>query len=213
MFFTLEGVDGTGKSTVCRILKNDRLPSSKFLFTREPYDQDFAKVNIYPEKDPMTKLFGFLYDRAYHCNTIEASLNAGHHVICDRYYDSTVAYQLIQLNENAQIPYTFEELMYFNKYFLRPDHTYLLICDVDVIRERLEERERSVPTVDEMNFIGRVQNAYIKISRLDFARFTVLDTGYTNPGDIADYIEFDIRKRTACVQPTGSSQPKPKPKP
>ena len=98
---TFEGDDGTGKSTQLSSLEEYLSPKvSKVIKTREPGGTDVAeairRVILSPDyhKNPIVDLFLFSAARAHHTNElIIPALKAGYTVLCDRYSDSTIAYQ------------------------------------------------------------------------------------------------------------------------
>ena len=101
-FITLEGGEGTGKSTQARLLA-DRLAAAGIdcLVTREPGGSPFAEEiralllggNL-PARTPIAEALLFLAARADHvAKTIAPALDAGCWVICDRFSDSTLVYQ------------------------------------------------------------------------------------------------------------------------
>ena len=95
MFIAIEGIDGSGKSTQSLKLSEwlEERTNTKTIRTHEPYSfREFilTSKNI----SPMSELLLFLADRAEHLNrVILPAIEAGHHVICERYNDSTLAYQ------------------------------------------------------------------------------------------------------------------------
>lgn len=101
-FVTIEGCDGVGKSTQVRLLKErfEREGIDAF-FTREPGGTTIAErireiiLEKYAEKmDPLTELLLYEACRRQHTAiAIEKQLKDGKLVICDRYVDSTLAYQ------------------------------------------------------------------------------------------------------------------------
>lgn len=101
MFITIEGIDGSGKSTqslmIARWLE-DRT-GREIVRTFEPGgwpDGKTLREFILSNGNlcAMSELLLFLADRAEHLHrVIVPSLEAGHHVICERYNDSTLAYQ------------------------------------------------------------------------------------------------------------------------
>jgi dTMP kinase len=114
LFVTFEGVDGSGKTTVVNLvadyLRQRGLP---VLLTSEPntthIKQFLMTVN---ERTAWTETFMFLADRAEHvAKVIRPALQRGETVLCDRFIDSTIAYQgfglglpvdlLMQLNDTA----------------------------------------------------------------------------------------------------------------
>ena len=101
-FITFEGVDGSGKSTQARLLA-DYLAGkgTKVFFTKESGEGKLGKAiraEILDRRDidiePYAELCLFCADRAQHVRElILPKLKDGYTVICDRYYDSTLAYQ------------------------------------------------------------------------------------------------------------------------
>lgn len=99
-FITIEGGEGTGKSTLITALRAQRLLADA-VFTREPGGSAGAEeirgllVTGEPDRwDAITELLLLNAARRDHvCRTIEPALSGGSHVICDRYVDSTRAYQ------------------------------------------------------------------------------------------------------------------------
>lgn len=102
MFITFEGIDGCGKSTQARLLV-DKLRSSRgedsVIWTKEPggwpggnsLREILLEGNL---RHPLTELFLFLADRCEHVEqVILPALAAGKIVVCERYNDSTMAYQ------------------------------------------------------------------------------------------------------------------------
>lgn len=101
MFLTVEGVEGSGKSTLLAALaKRMEAGGKAVLRTREPGGCPLG-AQIRPlllhadwKPDPKAELFLFLADRAQHViEVIRPALAAGIQVLCDRYADSTIAYQ------------------------------------------------------------------------------------------------------------------------
>lgn len=101
LFITLEGCEGVGKSTLAKLLKEhfskQGLPA---LFTREPGGTQVAEkirdIILSPENkiDPVTELFLYQAARREHVTqVIIPALSAGKIVVCDRFTDSTTAYQ------------------------------------------------------------------------------------------------------------------------
>ena len=99
MFITFEGTEGCGKSTLIRNLST-RLQTLgvPHIVTREPGGsrtaEEIRKVILNEEMDPLTELFLYEAARAEHFrNTIAPALKQGKWVLCDRFTDSTLAYQ------------------------------------------------------------------------------------------------------------------------
>src|SRR5436190_5005749 len=98
-FLTLEGVDGAGKSSHIEFIADAvRAGGAHVIVTREPGGTDLAEhIRRAVLAEPLSKDLETLYmfaARADHVmRVIRPALEAGHAVICDRFTDSTVAYQ------------------------------------------------------------------------------------------------------------------------
>jgi len=96
MLVTLEGLDGSGKTTVWEALR-ERYPEATF--TREPTDDSWYGEAVYrsiedDDADPLAELFLYTADHADHLSrVIEPALERGDLVVSDRYSDSRFAYQ------------------------------------------------------------------------------------------------------------------------
>ncbi len=101
-FITFEGPEGSGKTTQLGLLR-EWMESAALapVATREPggtrLGADIREVLLAPRKekvDPLAELFLYEADRAQHVGqVIRPALDAGKHVLCDRFFDSTTAYQ------------------------------------------------------------------------------------------------------------------------
>ncbi|MDO5538078.1 MAG: dTMP kinase [Desulfovibrionaceae bacterium] len=101
MFITFEGVEGAGKSTAIRgVAASLEARGAKVLLTREPGGSGLGRelrrllLGTSMDLDPLAELCLFLADRAQHvARIIRPALARGEIVLCDRYADSTIAYQ------------------------------------------------------------------------------------------------------------------------
>ncbi|MEW5760194.1 MAG: dTMP kinase, partial [Candidatus Thermoplasmatota archaeon] len=93
MFITVEGIDGCGKTTVSKALwKELNKIGYKVAYTYEPTDSSIGNLIKKCCSSPFTEAFLFMADRAEHQKWIRKKLEKSF-VICDRYMDSTTAYQ------------------------------------------------------------------------------------------------------------------------
>ncbi|MBS3808916.1 MAG: dTMP kinase [Desulfobacterales bacterium] len=132
MFITLEGIEGSGKSTqIGRIVKHLEALGHSCLVTKEPGGTEIGEqiraLLLDPGNsglDTMAELLLYEADRAQHVSrVVKPALNAGKTVICDRFCDSTVVYQ----GEARGIPPAIiEKLNSLVLGSLRPDITFLL---------------------------------------------------------------------------------------
>lgn len=163
----IEGIDGSGKSTVFRKLDEDNDVNA--FFTNEPeegaWTEKPVRKAIRKEDTPrLTTFFLFLADHANHVeNTITPHYNNGETIICDRYIDSRLAYQSASL-DNIIEDDTLEWIRTTQKWSLLPDHTILLDLNVDIAIERLGTR-KSKEVFEKKEFLKEVKNNYKELAR------------------------------------------------
>jgi len=191
---TFEGGDGTGKTTQVRALESYLHElGCACLVTREPggtaLGELIRKVLLEVgdhEIASSTELFLYLADRSQHVHEIiRPAINAGKVVLCDRFTDSTLAYQgygrgidlawLRQLNNAASGT-------------VCPDLTLLLDCPVDVGLARTASRQAqsaaSKPQEDrfereKIEFHEKVRAGFLDMARNEPLRFRVIDASKT----------------------------------
>jgi len=169
---TFEGVDGCGKSTqLSRAAAWLRGLGNEVVTTFEPGDTPLGKEirqlllagDFVPV--PETELLLFLADRAQHVrDVIEPALDSGAWVLCDRYSDSTLAYQLAarKLGEGAV---NLKEMLRFAECGVNPALTLWFDVPVDEAMRRMHKRaengEKSTRLDDEaVSFHERVSTAF-----------------------------------------------------
>lgn len=182
MFITFEGVEGVGKTTQMRLLA-DRLKAERglrnVLLTREPGDgplgQELRRLALHPPHgmpvDDRTELFLMLADRAQHVGQVVLPhLAADGIVLCDRYADSSVAYQGYGRGlDTAQI-------MSFNAFAtqgLVPHLTVLL--DLDPAVGLVRQHEQSRMERERLEFHQRVRAGFLALAQGEPKRFAVVD--------------------------------------
>ena len=179
MFITFEGADGCGKTTQ-QMLAADNLESKGYevLITREPgakgLGEDIRKI-LLDYKGPVSERCEsllFLADRAQHVdNMILPAIENGQIVLCDRYTDSTVAYQGYGRQQNLE---RIKKLNDFATNLLKPDLTFVFDIDVETSMQRVgKEKDRMESEGKE--FHNRVRNGYLKLAEEEPNRIKVLD--------------------------------------
>jgi dTMP kinase len=175
LFISLEGIDGSGKSTQARLLTEALGPETVSI--REPGGTDAAErirlllADPALELDPMAELLLFLAARAdLTARVIRPALEAGRDVVCDRFADSSVAYQgaarglgvgeVISLTDSASEG-------------LWPDLTLLLIVDPEVGLGRAEGDDRFESEGLELQ--RAVAGAYEEIAEIASDRVVAID--------------------------------------
>ena len=165
-FIVIEGIDGSGKSTqaakVAEWLEN--FTGLKTISTFEPGGCDTCKKLrefILSSKNfsVLSELLLFLADRAEHVNKkILPELKAGHNVICERYNDSTLAYQSGGHNENLSLT----KKLIDSCEFPEPDIKIFLDISPEIAFKRVQERKNLNDKFESegLELMTRVANFY-----------------------------------------------------
>ena len=140
MFITIDGPDGSGKTTLARLLAAVLPTRRTTTYTAEPTDTPLGqeirrilKTGTKAEQRTLTTLF--VRDRRAHLkNFVMPELAQGRIVVCDRYKYSTVCYQQLQ-------GVNLKRLITINKDFIKPDYAFILNTDdIDVLIRRIVAR-------------------------------------------------------------------------
>lgn len=171
-FITVEGIDGSGKSSTVSALGEQY----NTITTSEPSDEWTGKAlrEALQDEDtpPLSDFFMFLGDRAMHLeNTVIPALEAGEMVICDRYIDSTTAYQGHMLQDVFEGPEMFIEWVQA-QWVVEPDLTLYIDIDVETSVRRAEGVEKFEGT----NTLESVKKAYDERVR-PLSRVVTIDGG------------------------------------
>ena len=187
-FITFEGPEGGGKSTHIRLLAERlRAEGRTVLVTREPGGTRLAElirglVREELEDPPVTRaeVLLFLASRAQVvANVIKPALARGEWVLCDRFSDSTFAYQGYGRGIDVQL---LRELNEFATEGLVPDLTILLDVPLEVSRARLAERQRATAAAaDRIEAAGeafhkRLREGFLALAKAEPDRFVVIDS-------------------------------------
>jgi dTMP kinase len=180
MFISFEGIDGAGKSTQARMLA-DALGDDALLLREPggtPAGERIREILKDPDLDlhPRAELMLFLAARAELVETvIKPALAAGRTVICDRFMDSTVAYQGVARGLGAEAVAGLNAIAVDG---CVPDRTVLLRLEQRTAAERGEERgdfgaDRFEREGDE--FQAAIARAFDDLAAAEPARFVVVD--------------------------------------
>ena len=206
-FITFEGGEGTGKSTQIRLLQKYfeqiNLPC---LVTREPGDTALGglirKLLLEVSADviaPLTEVFLYLADRSHHVSQIVVpAISAGKIVLCDRFTDSTLAYQ--GFGRGIDLAWL-RELNNTATGFIRPDLTFLLDCPVELGLSRTAARKYEAGNAREdrferetIAFHEQVRAGFLALAQREPARFYTIDATKTVQETAADIREIVDRK-------------------
>jgi dTMP kinase len=182
IFISLEGPDGAGKSTQARMLAAKlRQKGRRVTLTKEPGGSKGslpiralvldAKGRLSPEAE----LLLFLADRAQHVgDTLLPALKAGHVVLCDRYSDSTFAYQGGGRGFGRAI---LKALNHFASGGLKPDLTLLFDLDAPRGLKRATRNSKDRMEAAGLKFHKRVRLEFIKLARREPRRVKLITVG------------------------------------
>ena len=195
MLVTLEGIDGSGKSTLYEGLQA-RLSDVDPVFTREPgspYLGAAVRAAIAENTDPMAEAALFVADHAVHLATVvRPALEAGRLVISDRYTDSRFAYQQVSLKAVHPNPKAWLTAVH-KGWSIDPDLTFLLNLSPETSLARTTGRG-SAEHFEQKEFLEQVQKNYLDRVAEQPARFVVIDATLP-PETILDFVETSIRNR------------------
>ena len=182
LFISIEGPDGSGKSTqIENIKKFFEDKNIDIVFTREPGGtpigeriREIILDNAFSEMDAMTEAMLYAASRAQHvAQVIRPALEAGKVVICDRFVDSSLAYQGYgrKLGDSVSIinGYAVGDCM--------PDITFLMKLDPNVGKHRIEENRDNQDRLEheKMTFHKRVYKGYLELEKMYPERIVGID--------------------------------------
>lgn len=179
-FITIEGCDGSGKTTQAKLLKEKLIEmKTSFWFTREPggtkISEKIREVILAKENKEMvwrTEALLYAASRAQLMGEkILPLLNEGVNVICDRFIDSTMAYQGYGRKLDKL---ELEKLNVFATEGVKPDLTILLDIEPEEAFKRITGREQDRLETEKIDFHQRVREGYLTLARFEPERFKVI---------------------------------------
>jgi len=186
LLITLEGVEGSGKSTHTQLVAEWlRARGRRVVATSEPDGTalGLAIRGLFeregPAPSPLAQTFLFMAARQQHvAQVIRPALTEGAVVISDRYADATLAYQGFGGGMDLE---TIRDLNALATGGVMPDLTLLLDLDPDEGIRRISDRALDAFEKMDLAFHRRVREGYLEIARAEKSRFVVLDA--TQPKD------------------------------
>jgi len=199
VFITFEGLDGSGKSTQAKMLAkwlNEK--ERRIVLTREPGGWEGGAVlrdmAISGQlKHPWSEAYLFLLDRAEHvAKVIQPSIDKGLDVLCERYHDSTIAYQVWGRGLPGDIFAELAELAAFP----RPDVTVLFDLPPDVAVKRAAGRgARDVFESEGVSFMTKIRDGYLSIAENDPGRWVIIDCSSRDANSVFRSLLDELGKR------------------
>ena len=180
-FITFEGVEGSGKSTnIAWAADYLRAEGIDVLMTHEPgrtkIGEELRTVLLRTRDErlmPMTELFLMFASRMQLLEeVIIPALNRGTWVLCDRYVDSSIAYQGGGRQLGVERVKTLVHAM--GDFYAKPDLTVLLDLPPSAIPERLANRTLDRFESEDRSFFERIRQTYLELAAEDL-RISVID--------------------------------------
>lgn len=165
----LEGIDGSGTTTQCRLLTTALQEKGYRVYaTAEPSKgpiglllrEELRVVEGKTELSPECMALLYVADRMYHCQReLEPALSNHDFVITDRYVLSTIVYQGLQVSVDW--------LQELNRFALIPDKTLLLDLPVPVAQSRVRARAGVKEIFDEESTQEQLRQRYLDLAKTD----------------------------------------------
>ncbi len=189
IFISVEGIEGCGKTTQIKLLSSyfekRKLPCR---VTREPggtrVGEEIRRIFLHSDNReiiPLTELLLVTASRVQHVNEIIIpALDRNRIVVCDRFFDATVAYQGYAGGIPLSLIYRCHEL-FLNS--IKPDLTILFNCSVEAGLERSRNRNKKMGIEKQegrfeektLKFHEKVRRGYMDIAEKEQGRFRIID--------------------------------------
>ena len=181
LFISFEGIDGSGKSTQCKMLYHHLLDRGFVVYLyREPGGtiisekiRDVLLDKAHGEMSPITEMLLYFASRnQLITEKVVPALKRGEIILLDRFVDSTVAYQgygrnlsLDKINKVAEVAIG----------EVKPQLTILVDTPLETAENRMDDRERDRLEAENDAFKQRTREGYLTLAEEEAHRFLVLD--------------------------------------
>ena len=191
MLITLEGLDGSGKTTVWEVLRESA--GEDVTFTREPtnswYGEAVNRSVADDDADPIAELFLYTADHADHLSrVVRPALERGDLVISDRYSDSRYAYQAASLEGHVKRPMEYI-IGVHQPWTIPPDATIYL----DVDPQTGAARSGATNKFEQAGYLAAVQANYERLMKVEPERFYRVDATQS-PEEVLKSVENAIEQ-------------------
>lgn len=202
MFITFEGGEGSGKTTLIQALvqwlKENQIDC---VATREPGGSDIAEkiraIILDQQNTHMrarTEALLFAAARVQHLEeTVIPALNKGKVVLCDRYIDSSLAYQ------GHARGLSFDAILKINTFALEhmPDITVYINSDPQIGLARIKTRENNRLDLEQLDFHQKVREGYLLLAKMYPNRYLVIN-GDRTMQEVIDDVKAHLKDVLLC---------------
>ena len=202
-FITFEGPDGAGKSTQIEYLKEYfEKRGFETLFTREPggtrLSEEIRDMLLNKENTDMTARAEALLSAASRAQLVETviqpAIDEGKIVVCDRYIDSSIAYQGFGRDLGPKVA----EINKFGVNSLEPDLTFLMMIDPETVKSRFDQENLDRLESEDLEFKKKVLEGFVSVSEEYRFRVRTIDATKSKEEireEIQKEIEWHLNKR------------------
>ncbi len=207
MLITLEGIEGSGKTTqIDYIAAYLQKSGHDYFITKEPggtvLGAKIRSILLDPQNNnihPFTELLLYAADRVQHIQeVIKPMIESGRIVICDRFHDSTTVYQGFTRGIDLSLIRQLNSLVLGG---LAPDITFILDLDPEIglkrawkqIRNGSRSESETRFENEKLQFHESIRNGYLEIARQEPNRFVVVDAS-GDPSHVRDIILGQLEK-------------------
>jgi dTMP kinase len=181
LFITFEGIEGCGKSTQAKLLREylEKKGYSVFL-TREPggpkISEEIRDILLSTKNEemlPETEVLLYMASRSQHTGEwIIPALEKGKMVISDRYYDSTLAYQGAARKIDIKL---IDTITKFATFEIEPDITFLVDLPAEIGLSRISKKDADRLEMESIEFHKKVRVGFIEIAKREKKRYIIVD--------------------------------------
>jgi len=187
-FIVIDGIDGTGKTIHSKLLMDWLKLEKKVLLTQEPSTNEIGKlIKKFLRTTLPTAVDALLFaaDRVLHTIEIKKALDEGKIVISDRYIESSICYQGVELDE--------EWVSTLNKFALVPDLTIILDIDPEI---GLKRKEDTSAKFENIPFLTKVRELFLnRAKKLNYTVITTSKPIEEVQKEIQNYVNALIREK------------------
>jgi len=204
MFITFEGIENCGKSTQSKLLYEWLLDNGyTVILTREPGGtpsaeeiREFLLKNREEFFPPFSEVCMYIAARGFHVeNLIKPELEKNNIVICDRFSDSTIAYQ----GYGRQLPINLiKEMDKQARKGITPDLTILIDIPVEESFKRAKDKEKDRIESEKIEFHKRVRKGFLELAKEEPKRIKVIN-GEKPIEEVFKEVLLAVKERLKCL--------------